>query len=117
MFYDCNVRSVGAGNNHVVVLTSGTPGDTSAPEFDFNLPLPVAQKNDDESEYHTANNNNEESKDVEPAPVHINEMREEEPAAVDVAVEPIVDIAMPILTSTLQEAQSAGSKSSKKRSY
>lgn len=57
MFYECKIRAVGTGNNHVVVLTGATPEDVTPPQFDFSLPMPEAEVSDnEESEYHTANN-------------------------------------------------------------
>lgn len=42
MFYDCKIRTVGTGTQHLAVLTA-TPDNGPAPQFDFTLPLPVIE--------------------------------------------------------------------------
>lgn len=50
MFFECKIRTVGAGSQHIVVLTSATPDlADSEPKLDFSLPLPTAEV---ESEHH-----------------------------------------------------------------
>ena len=43
MFFECKIRTVGAGSQHIVVLTSATAESDQVPKFDFSLPLPVAE--------------------------------------------------------------------------
>ena len=43
MFFECKIRTVGAGSQHVVVLTSAIPDNNEEPKLDFSLPLPVAE--------------------------------------------------------------------------
>lgn len=44
MFFDCKVRTVATGSNHVVVLTSATPDDHAEPFLDFSLPKEEAEE-------------------------------------------------------------------------
>lgn len=43
MFFECKVRTVGAGAQHIVVLTSASAEHDFEPKFDFSLPLPIAE--------------------------------------------------------------------------
>lgn len=43
MFFDCKVRTVVTGSNHVVVLTSATPDGHAEPLLDFSLPKEEAE--------------------------------------------------------------------------
>jgi regulator of chromosome condensation len=43
MFFECKIRTVGAGSQHIVVLTSATAESDQEPKFDFSLPLPVVE--------------------------------------------------------------------------
>jgi hypothetical protein len=114
MFYECKVRTVGAGNNHVVVLAGATPDDV-APQFDFSLPMPEAEVSDnEESEYHTANMKEEDAQSVKDVQ-SVKDLREEEPSVIEEAVvESIAVIEEPLVIEAVKEASSAGSK---KRSY
>jgi hypothetical protein len=43
MFFECKIRTVGAGSQHIVVLTSATAEQLVEPKFDFSIPLPIAE--------------------------------------------------------------------------
>lgn len=43
MFFDCKIRTVGCGTQHVVVLTSSSETNNEEPKFDFSLPLPEVE--------------------------------------------------------------------------
>lgn len=43
MFFECKIRTIGTGAQHIVVLTSATADVGEEPKFDFSLPMPVAQ--------------------------------------------------------------------------
>lgn len=44
MFFDCKIRNVGCGTQHIVVLTSSSAENLDEPKFDFSLPLPKAEE-------------------------------------------------------------------------
>lgn len=43
MFFDCKIRTLGAGSQHIVVLTSAAADNDVEPKFDFSLPLPQVE--------------------------------------------------------------------------
>ena len=47
MFFDCKIRTLGAGSQHIVVLTSATSDNDVEPRFDFSLPLPEVEAGSD----------------------------------------------------------------------
>lgn len=47
MFFDCKIRTLGAGSQHIVVLTSATSDNDVEPKFDFSLPLPEVEAGSD----------------------------------------------------------------------
>lgn len=112
MFFECKIRAVGTGNNHVVVLTSASPDDNNAPQFDFDLPLQKAEQEEKESDYHTAQDKEEvkDESDVEQPPV----IREEKAQVIEAVAEPIAVVEMALSVEPVIDASSAGSK---KRSY
>jgi len=48
MFFDCKVRTVATGSNHVAVLTSATPDDHEEPFIDFSLPKEEAEEDEED---------------------------------------------------------------------
>jgi hypothetical protein len=67
MFFDCKVRTVATGSNHVAVLTSATPDDPAEPLFDFNLPkeeAEEAEEDEEDSENSSAHDGEEEKEEV-----------------------------------------------------
>lgn len=43
MFFDCKIRTLGAGSQHIAVLTSATADNDIEPKLDFSLPLPQVE--------------------------------------------------------------------------
>lgn len=83
MFFECKVRTVGTGSNHVIVLASATPDDHNEPHFDFNLPL---QEAEEDSEYFTAHDGEEQKEEVKQPTV----MREQHATIAEAEVVPVI---------------------------
>lgn len=64
MFFDCKVRIVGTGSNHVAVLTSATPDDHTVPLLDFSLPKEEAEEDSENSSAHDGEEKKEEVKET-----------------------------------------------------
>lgn len=64
MFFDCKVRTVATGSNHVAVLTSAAPDDHVEPLLDFSLPKEEAEEDSENSSAHDGEEEKEEVKEA-----------------------------------------------------
>lgn len=50
MFFECKVRTVGTGSQHVVVLSSASQDNNDVPQLDFTIPMPEPEVDQDKEE-------------------------------------------------------------------
>jgi hypothetical protein len=111
MFYECQVREVGTGSQHVVVLAGSQPGDNTPVQFDFTLELPKAAPVEVSAILEQPVAEPEVIQDIEAVAIAEDQAQEPEPISVEVVEEPIaVAIASPVHEQRIVEPIENGSE-------